>query len=99
MSDWSSRFEREFGPEFASRMDKTAQEAAVRAERAARKAEKAIKKVRWQAEPGGTPHARPAAESKERVATEEEQLKILRMVEKGIISPEEASALLQAIEG
>lgn len=102
MNDWSAQFEREFGPEFASRMDTTAKEAAARAERAARRAEKAIKKVRWQTESGGrtpTMPARPSHKSKSRVATEQEQLKILRMVEKGIISPEEANTLLQAIEG
>lgn len=102
MSDWSSRFEREFGTGFAARIDRTSQEAAARAERAARKAERAIRKVRWQTEPGGwsaPSAARPPASSKEKVATEEEKLKILRMVEKGIISPEEASTLLQAIEG
>jgi hypothetical protein len=102
VNDWSARFEREFGPEFASRIDRTAKEAAARAERAARKAENAIKKVRWQTESGGrivSPPARPSGKRKSTVATEEEQLKILRMVENGIISPEEASTLLQAIEG
>jgi hypothetical protein len=41
----------------------------------------------------------PTPPSKEKQATEAEQLKILKMVEKGIISPDEASTLLEAIEG
>jgi hypothetical protein len=102
MSDWSSRFEREFGPEFVAKIDRTSQEAAARAERAARKAEKAIRKVRWHTEADVWPAAASAKatrDSKETMATEEEQLKILRMVENGIISPEEANTLLRAIEG
>ena len=106
MDDWSKGFEREFGPEFAARIDRTSQEAAAKAERAARKAEKAIRKVRWQIEPGswtavsaGPPRAGNPGKSKERAATDAEQLKILRMVENGVISPEEASTLLEAIEG
>jgi hypothetical protein len=102
MSDWSSRFDREFGPEFAARIDRASQQAAARAERAARKAEKAIRKVRWHTEPDAWTAAstpRSSTSTKERAATAEEQLKILRMVENGIISPEEASTLLEAIEG
>ncbi|MDX1440587.1 MAG: hypothetical protein R3284_11865, partial [Rubricoccaceae bacterium] len=106
MNDWSERFEREFGPEFAARIDRTSQEAAAKAERAARRAEKAIRNVRWQTEADfwttvshGTHQTVAKEKSKERAVTEAEQLKILRMVENGVISPEEASILLDAIEG
>jgi hypothetical protein len=104
MGQLSTRLEQEFGPEFSARLEKKAQEAAVKAEQAAEKAmrhaEKAAKKARWQTR--GTAWVSPADASKkkstkQKKATEEEQIKILKMVEKGIISPEEANTLLEAI--
>lgn len=104
LTEWSTRLEKEFGPAFTARIEKTAQEASSRAERAAeravRKAEKAARKARWHTNQSNwSPQPpQPRAQSKEANASEEEKLKILRMVEKGIISPNEASTLLEAIE-
>jgi hypothetical protein len=105
MQEWSIKLESELGPTFAANLEKSVLKAADQAERAAekamRKAEKAARKARWQsgqnrwtASPVSTPSG-----AKEKKASEEEQLKILRMVEQGIITPEEANSLLEAIEG
>ena len=103
MQDFSSRMEDNFGPEFAARMEEQALKAAAKAEKAAAKAvqqvEKTAKQMRWQSDHSMWKPATPSAPSKEPQATAEEQLKILKMVEKGIISPDEASTLLEAIEG
>lgn len=105
MQELSNRMEQDFGPAFSSKIEKAARQAATRAERAAeravRQAEKAARHAQLRAERHGwaTPPA-PAqkASSKGSKISEEEQLKILQMVEKGLISPEEASTLLEAIE-
>jgi hypothetical protein len=85
-------------------MEELALKAAAKAEKAAAKAmqqvEKTARQVRWQSDhPMWRPATPTPPSNKERQATEAEQLKILKMVEKGIISPEEASTLLEAIEG
>lgn len=104
MYQWSAKLEKELGPAFAANVEKSVLDAADRAERAAekavRKAEKAARKVRWQMGQNQwtTPPVPTPSKTKEKKATEEEQLKILRMVENGIISPEEANSLLEAIE-
>lgn len=104
MFEWSTKLERDFGPAFAANVEKTVLDAADRAEQAAekavRKAEKAALNARWQMGQNiwATPPVTMPRKTKEKKATEEEQLKILRMVEKGIISPEEANSLLEAIE-
>ncbi len=105
MAEWSSQMEKRFGPAFSAKVEKSAQEAAARAERAAekaiRKAEKAARRARWQVDT--SEWTVPATSAREKIKkekiTEEEQLKILRMVETGIITPEEANTLLEAIEG
>jgi hypothetical protein len=104
MTELGQRLEHQFGPEFAARMEQKAQKAALKAEEAAekavRKAEKAAKKAQWQINRRYPPS--PAATSPKtqpRKAAEDEQLKILKMVEKGVISPEEANELLAAIDG
>jgi len=106
MSEWTTKMEKNFGPAFTARMEKTAQEAAEKAERAAekaiRKAEKASKKASYHANRPSWSPPPPISQSpptKEQKATEEEQLKILRMVENGVITPDEASTLLEAIGG
>jgi hypothetical protein len=80
-----NRLSREFGPDFA--------------EKVARKAEKAAERARRHAGPrgrvGGFDFATP---STPRASSSEEQLKILKMVETGKISPEEANMLLAALE-
>ena len=103
MEELSTRLEQNLGPEFAARMEEHTLKAAAKAEKAAAKAmqqvEKTARQVRWQSDHPMWKPATPATPSKERQATEAEQLKILKMVEKGIISPNEASTLLEAIEG
>lgn len=104
MNEWSTKLEKELGPAFAANVEESILSAADKAERAAekavRKAEKAAKKARWQSGQikWATPPVSTPSSTKEKKATEEEQLKILRMVEKGIITPEEANSLLEAIE-
>ena len=84
-------------------VEEKTRQATAAAEEATAKAmqhfEKAARQVRWQSDHPMWKPAAPATPSKERQATEAEQLKILKMVEKGIISPNEASTLLEAIEG
>lgn len=96
MAEFSTRMEERFGPEFAQKM----------ADRAARKAEKAVDRALRQAErvrrqgwaPSHASHSPPTRSKKEQQATTEEQLKILSMLEKGVISVEEADTLLNALE-
>lgn len=102
MDEWSTRMERKFGPEFAARMERTAQEAAARAEKAAeramRKAEKAARRASWHSRRGAPSPSAPKSQApQEPQATVEEQLKILKMVETGVITPDEANTLLEAI--
>jgi hypothetical protein len=103
MHDFSSMMEDNFGPEFSARMEQQALNAAAKAEKAAAKAveqvEKTAKQMRWQSDHSMWKPAAPTPPAKEQQATAEEQLKILKMVEKGTISPDEAAALLEAIEG
>jgi hypothetical protein len=105
LAEVAARFEEKWGPDLAHKVEAKAQAAAKRAEVAAekamRRAEQAMKQARWQGERhvwAPPPPAAPAApNAKAQPGTEEERLKILSMVEKGIISPEEASTLLDAL--
>jgi hypothetical protein len=65
-----------------------------------RKAEKAAQKASWHTARGSwsEPTASNQSSSKQKRATEEEKLKILHMVENGVISPDEATELLEAFE-
>lgn len=93
MSEITSRLEHKFGPEFSAKIEAKAQKFAARAER---QAERAMRNMRRP-----TPYTgftAPPAPTKERKATEEEQLRILKMVETGVITPEEANTLLDALE-
>jgi hypothetical protein len=65
------------------RAERAAEQARLRAERAER---------RWQRASGREPRPQPAV-------TDEERLRVLRMVEDGKITPEQASELLTALEG
>ena len=89
MARVSSEFDRAFGPEFAQKMAQQAERAAAKAEKAARRAQKHY-----------AAQAAPRSETKATSsrASVEEQLKILKMVENGTISPKEAAALLEALE-
>ncbi len=103
MNELSQHLERKFGPEFAAKLERQGQKAALKAERAAekamRRAEKAARKVQWQMARTPPPPPRTRAKSSRSQVTEEEKLKILKMVEKGIISPTEANELLAALDG
>ena len=91
-------FETRFGPEFGQRM---AEKAARQAERAAERAERAGERARRMgAGRGRAPGAdTPPPAATRRTASTEEQMKILKMVESGAITPEDAGMLLEALEG
>lgn len=102
---FASHIETRFGPDFG---EKVAQKAARKAEEAARKAERAAERAQQRAERQaerqsmrqtgsyGRPSAPPPPPRPR--ASADEQIKILKMVEQGIISPDEAATLLEAIE-
>lgn len=104
INEWSKQMEGKFGEDIAYQIERSAEKAATRAERAAekamRRAEKAAQKASWHAARGSwsEPTTSNQSSSKEKRATEEEQLKILHMVENGVISPDEATELLEALE-
>jgi hypothetical protein len=103
MARFGTELETHFGPDFAQNIS---EKVSWQAEKAARKAEAAAEKARQYAERETARAAKYApppprarkAESTAAKASTEEQLKILRMVEKGTISPDEASTLLTALE-
>ncbi len=84
--------ETKFGAEFSQNMN----------EKLARKMEKANERMRRRAEQRGRYSAFdqgvPSPEAPVKPASTEEQLRILKMVETGKITPEEAGMLLQALE-
>ncbi len=97
----TSNFETKFGPDYSEKM---AQKAARKAEEAARKAEQAAERIRQRAERqsarqmGGYGRPTPPPPPPRAKASADEQIKILKMVEQGIISPDEAATLLEALE-
>ncbi|MCB8934906.1 MAG: hypothetical protein H6663_05510 [Candidatus Promineofilum sp.] len=90
LSRVTREIESKFGPDFSQRIN----------EKIARKVEKAG--ARRRTEPNsrfvGAAFATTGAETPKKSVTTEEQLKILKMVETGKISPEEAGMLLEALE-
>src|SRR5690606_34380397 len=99
MASLSANIEKRFGPDFAQKMaEKAALKAEKAMERVARRAERAQQRAERHAGRYGswTEPPRPAAKPK---ATPEEQLKVLEMLEQGLISVEEANTLLKAMEG
>ncbi len=109
MAKVTQEIEAYFGPEFAQNISaKVTQQA----EKAAQKAEAAAEKARRYAERQAMradrayrpdhfavpPKRYPQPDAPTRKVSSEEQLKILRMVENGTISPDEASTLLEALE-
>ena len=99
VSQISQRLESKLGPEFTQSM---AEKITRKVEQATQRAEQAAERARQRAErqrPRGPRPGRPAAppEPKQQ-ASGEEQLKILKMVEQGIISPSDAATLLEALE-
>lgn len=101
----TANLERRFGTHFSEQMaDKIARKAEKAAAKAERAAERAVRLAErkmhqsWPSWPTTAPQPpRPFKASSPKAAAEE-QLKILKMVEKGVISPEEASTLLDALE-
>ncbi len=108
-TDFESKFGAEFSQRISEKISRKAEQAAAKAEKAAKRAaaraEKASQRARNRAEytvrrsPGRPPAAPkpPSATSKPKQASGEEQLKILKMVEQGIITPQEAATLLEAL--
>ena len=92
----------QWAEQFAPKMENWAEQfsqnaaaaAAAAAEKASAKARDAAQQDRARPAPPPPPPA-PKAES----TSVEEQLRILKMVEKGVITPEEASLLLEALDG
>lgn len=76
------------------RVERATEKARRKAERAAERARLRAERAerRWQRASGREPRPRQAA-------TDEERLRVLRMVEEGKITPEQASELLTALEG
>ncbi|MBK8902870.1 MAG: hypothetical protein IPM53_16900 [Anaerolineaceae bacterium] len=97
VSQITQRLESKLGPEFTQRMadklTRKVEQATARAEQAAARARQRAERQRPSRPP--RPAAPPDLKQK---ASSEEQLKILKMVEQGIISPNEAATLLEALE-
>jgi len=93
----TAEIQNRFGPNFAEDIARKAEQAAAKAEKAAARAQKRAERhqARWTPKPPSAP--RPPKPPKPK-SSPEEQIKILKMVEQGIISPEEANTLLQALE-
>lgn len=96
MTELSTRMEQQFGADFAQKM---ADKAARRTEKAMRKAMRQAERMRERSDPWTPPPPQPRGRrEKGNEPSAEEQVKILSMLEKGIISVEEADNLLKALE-
>jgi hypothetical protein len=98
---FAAEIQNKFGPDFGEKM---AEKFARKAEQAATKAEQAAERVQQRSERQqarqtrwAPPPPKPPTPPKPK-SSPEEQIKILKMVEQGTISPEEANTLLQALE-
>ncbi len=99
----TAEIEHKFGPEFGERMAEKAEKAAAKAEKAA---ERAIIRVEKQMKRQAKRQQRPSRHRRsatpptppKKKSTPEEQLRILKMVENGVITPDEAATLLKALE-
>jgi len=94
VNELTQRLDERLGPDFAQQM---ADRAAQKAERAVQRAMSQADRARRQADAWTPPPASPKPKKKQPVSPEE-QMKILNMLEKGIISVEEADTLLKALE-
>jgi hypothetical protein len=94
MAQLSVRLETKFGPDFAQRM---AEKAARRAEQAVERVARHAEKSRRQAGHRGDWNPPPPSSRQKAGANAEEQRKVLEMLEKGLISVDEANALLKAM--
>lgn len=101
----TNELETRFGDQWTRKMEKIARKAERAAEKARRRVERQATRHGRGRGWGGShhtgrhSHTRARAKEPAREATAEEQMKILKMVEKGAISPEEANTLLEALEG
>ncbi|NKQ34814.1 MAG: hypothetical protein HF973_04270 [Chloroflexi bacterium] len=95
-----NRFTEQFGSKFARKAEEAARKAEQAAERARQRAERQGQYAQQRTRQCASRSYGPTAKSAQKAATasKEEQLKILRMVEKGIITPAEATTLLDALE-
>lgn len=99
MQEFGARMEERFGHDFAQSM---AEKAARQTERAVQRAMREAERMRvragaWTPPPPPAPPA-PPRQKKSKQVSPEEQKKILSMLEKGIISVDEAETLLKALE-
>lgn len=95
VSELTQRLDERLGPEFAQKM---ADRAAQKTERAVRQAMRQAERTRRQADAWTPPPSQPRRSGKQESPSAEEQMKILNMLEKGIISVDEADTLLKALE-
>lgn len=99
MAQMSADMEHRIGSEFAGRFEAQAQQWAEKAERMAEKAlqqaERALKQTRQKT---AAAPASPSPTPSKPIVSPEEKLKILKMLEKGVITVEEANNLLSALE-
>lgn len=98
VSQISQRLETKLGPDFTQKITekitRKVEQATARAEQAAERARQRAERQQQRQRPY---RPTPPPEPKQK-ASSEEQLKILKMVEQGIISPSEAATLLEALE-
>ena len=97
----TAELESNFGPDFMQRMAEQfaqkATDAAAKARKTAAASEHGAGRTTTTGSKGSADER--AEKSSQRDGKAEAQLKILKMVEKGVISPDEASTLLEALEG
>jgi SHOCT-like domain/Toastrack DUF4097 len=94
----TAELESNFGPDFMQRMaEQFSRKAGAAAERARQAAERQGEQAKTRAQRRQPNEASKSGASG--AATQEARLKILKMVEKGVISPDEADMLLKALDG
>jgi len=106
MAEVASHLEESLGrvdsESFRHRMDRATEKVSKAAEQARRKAEREAEKARMRAERAERRWQRISGRQPPETdvsATDEEHMRVLRMVEEGKITPEQASDLLAALEG
>lgn len=100
MAEFGARMEERFGGDYGQRMaEKAARKAEHAVARAARRMERQQRRdYGWGVPPASPAPPPPPAKPRRPQPSAEEQVKILSMLEKGIISVEEAETLLSALE-
>jgi DUF4097 and DUF4098 domain-containing protein YvlB len=95
-ADIQSKFGPDFGEKMAEKFARKAERAAAKAEKAAERAQRRAAREQSRRQPRRSPPPGAARPPRPKPSPEE-QIKILKMVEQGIISPEEANTLLEAL--